>query len=432
MAPGEVTPTAATGKPLLPAFPVLLAGLGAVAAAWLLAAAAPGGALATRAALIVVGLIATGGALALRLPHAGSTTESRLAAAGLWLLGAFSLLVARLALAPAWDSVGLLLGVLMGVAVVGAVLTALPGGWRMLAVSLLIVFHLGGICVAIVNVPSPGGPPPWLASQAWSRVYRPYLTFTNLDNGYHFYSPEPGPCALLWFRVEFADGSSRWRRIPDHDSCRNHLDRRRFGSLAAAVGQTVPVAPQRGEQLAYRRLEAGRAHEPPIPPGDIPLPAQYREPTAHAKMLLASYARYVARTTRRPHPESAAAVTGVKIYRVEFHNPPVKHFEAGRDPLDPTLYAPFYQGDFEPDGRLKPSCLRILRDPSGREVVSVQDPFLYWLIPIVRVPEGAEPPRAVPPTARLDPRRSGPWSGEGRVVNYVNIHAGDKDKEDLP
>jgi hypothetical protein len=423
--------------PLLPPFPVLLVGLGAIAVAWLLAAVLPGAVL-LRAVSLALGVIAVGTALALHLPHAGADVESRLGSAGMWLAAVVTTVVARLALDPAWDSIALLFRVMTLVCVLAAVLTALPAGWRMLAISLLIVFHFAGILIAITLPPPINGTTPWVSAQLWTRIYRPYLTLTNLNNGYHFYSPEPGPCALLWFRVEFADGASCWVRVPKHDECRNHLERRRYGALATSIGQSEPIPPGALQPLIARRLEAGNTHKPPIPPGDSFLPAQYREPGLQGKMLLASYARYVARKTKHP-AEGAAAVTGVKIYYVEYHNPPVEHFQAGRDPLDPTLYAAYYMGEYDVRGELKPECFRVRRDDKGQVVERVQDPFLYWLIPIVRVPSeqaghstSEDIPGMLPGAPRSDKQMPGAWAGEGRIINYVRIHAGDKDEESIP
>jgi hypothetical protein len=419
--------------------PVLMTGLAAVALAWLLGAALPG-ALAIRALLLAAGVLATGIALALQLPCTEKTREGRLLAAGLWLLAAVVTVVARLAMSPSWDSIALLSRVATGVCLLAAAVTALPAGWRMLVVTLLILFHFGGICIAVVNVAPPSGGTPWLATQLWLRVYRPYLTMTNLNNGYHFYAPEPGPCALVFFRVEYADGLSRWVRIPNHPECTCHLERRRYGSLATTLGQIMPMMPQREEELCSRRLEAGRNHEPPIPPvPDMPLPMQYHEAGMQVRLILSSYVRWVAKNT--PHPlDEDVPVTGVKVYRVQYTNPPVEHFQEGRDPLDPTLYAAFYQGDYEPNGTIKESCFKIRRDKQGQVVEITQDPFLWWQIPILRVPsdpnkapQGPDPSIAMPVTKSAR-RTAGPWSGEGKIVNYVYIHAGDKDKaeEALP
>jgi hypothetical protein len=425
---------ASVGKPdapLLPTFPVLLTGLGLTAAAWLLGAALGESAPVLRAALIALGVTATAAGVAAQLPHASQALEGRLGAAGLWLLLTAELTLARYALDPAWDSIALLARFAIVATVLAAVVTALPRPWRRLALSLLILFHFAGIGVAVVNVPPPGGNVPWLASQLWTRVYRPYLTVTNLNNGYHFYAPEPGPCALVWFRVEFADGATRWVRIPDHKAVRSHLERRRYGSLATALGQPAPTPEKALRELTERRMEAGWGHNPPIPPGDMPMQMQYREPMLQGKMLLSSYARFITRTTAHPEGKDVPAVK-VKIYHVEYHNPPVEHFHAGRPPLDPTLYSPFYEGEYDTQGNLTPACFRLRLDAQGREVERWQDPFLYWLIPILRRTDDRPAVQQDPTVPKVEPRGPERWSDEGRVVNFVRIHAGDKDEEAVP
>jgi hypothetical protein len=389
----------------------MLTGLGAIAGAWLLGTAPEDSAPGLRALLIAFGMLAMGTSLALHLPSASWDAAGRRGSARLWLLALAGTIVARLALDPDQDSIAVLFRALTLISGVVAFLTLLPTVWRRLGISLLIVFHFIGLCTAIVIVPAPEGHPPWLAWQLWTRVYHPWLTFTALDN------PQPlgrSPTVLLWFRVEFADGASRWLRLPDPGVSRNQVERRRWAGLAEAVSKTVPLAPMHEEEMIRLREEAGKAHNPPIPMGSIPPAEQYREPVVQAKLLLASYARYVARNTEHPLGRPSP-VTGVKIYRVEYHSPPAQHFAEGREPLDPTLYTAFYQGLYSPQGQLTP------------------DPFLYWLIPIVRVPKDQIGPTSpIPGAVKTDPRKLDPWTPDGRIINYVNIHAGDKDKEDLP
>jgi hypothetical protein len=419
--------------------------MGLVAAAWLLGSALPGALPVVRVSLIMLGLVAVGSAIAAHLPFADSGIESRAGSAGMWMLGVVTLVVAGLALDPAWDSYALLFHVLMLVCVAAAILTVLPPEWRRLAISLIILFHFGGILVAVTVVPPPGGESPWVSAQLWTRIYRPYLTFTNLNNGYHFYAPEPGPCAAVWFRIEFADGSTSWSRIPKHDACHNHVERRRLGALATAIGQAMPFPPPRNpdealvqDTIVNRRMEAGMSHQPPIPPDEgMPLPSQYREPGIEAKMMLASFARHVARTAEHPLG-LASPVVGIKIYRVDCYFPLVEHFQAGRDPLDPTLYQAYYQGEYDRDGVLKGKP-EIIKNAQGNEIGRIIDPYLYWLIPIVRVPD--EPDAAAEPAAlpglpvgapKSEKRTVSRWKGGGRIINYVRIHAGDKDEETTP
>jgi hypothetical protein len=96
--------------------------------------------------------------------------------------------------------------------------------------------------------------------------------------------------------------------------------------------------------------------------------------------MLSCYARHVAQNY--PSAENPdATVEGVKIYRVIHSLLSPSQMAAGFRPDDPTTYAPFYQGDFDRDGRLK----------------NAQDPFLYWLIPIVREPKEGFVPNPLHP-----------------------------------
>jgi hypothetical protein len=209
--------------------------------------------------------------------------------------------------------------------------------------------------------------------------------------------------------------------------------RRRLAALAETLlSETGPLPPGREKALQDGRLKAGKEHRPPIPPADdVPLSEQYREPTATGRLLLASVARHVARTAGHPAGKDVP-VTGVKVYLAEAGTAPAEDFHRGRPPDDPTLYAAYYMGDYTPDGVLKESCLKVVTH-EGRAPEVVQDPFLYWRLPIVRVRQGPPPD---PPAPRKDgerPRRRRPfWTGEGELMSCVLIHAGDGDMEALP
>jgi hypothetical protein len=434
-------------SPLVPPLPILLTAMALVAASWLISAAQPGSLLALRASLLVLGLIAAGAALAVHLRYASDDLEGRFGSAAMWLLATATLFIAWSALDQTWDSLALLLAVFMVVGVAVALVTVLPRRGRRLAISLLILFHFGAVLNAVAVSPPHGGETPWLALQLWTRVYRPYLMFTRLDDAYHYGAPEPGPSTVLYFRLTFADGTPWWTRIPDRD-CRNHVERRRLAALAAATGQAVPLPPPRTaderlyqEHAMKRRREAGASYTPPIPVLDtMPPIEQFREPTIEAKMLLASYVRRVARTAT--HPSGLASpVAAVKVYRVEYYWPPAEHFQAGRSPLDPTLYRAWYQGEYEPDGRLKEN-VEIVRNAKGEQIGRIQDPMLYWLIPIVRVRDASgAAKRPELPGLRQGARKSEmplvrPWSREGKIVNFMRVHAGDNgdivDLESMP
>ncbi|MFQ3592775.1 MAG: hypothetical protein SNJ82_06230, partial [Gemmataceae bacterium] len=159
-----------------------------------------------RALSVASGLITLGAGLYTLLPHFGEDAESRLAAGGLWALAGFGALIASLGFGSSWDSLSLLARFLGAVAILVGLMTAVSDGWRVTLGSLLLLAHFSAIFCAIVVVPPPNGPAPFVAVQTYVRFFHPYLVLTNLNNGYHFYAPEPGPCALLWYRVQWDDG----------------------------------------------------------------------------------------------------------------------------------------------------------------------------------------------------------------------------------
>jgi hypothetical protein len=262
-----------------------------------------------------------------------------------------------------WDSGKMLLVVLSGVAALGALLMLLPCVVRRIVISLMILVHFGGILSAVLSVP----PTPWVSTAAWAYFYKPYLEFFYLNNAYHFYSPEPGPGTLLWFYVKYEDGSGQWYKIPNWEENPVALEYQRRLSLAESINQlapmgTVPV------QVMYSRHRAANELGIYMHP-DVPEYTQWRQPVPFSKRMLETYARFVCRNL--PHPTDASQkVTGVKIYRVIHNILHPRQIAEGMNPEDKTLYYPYYQGEFTPEG--------VLKDP--------EDPLLYWLIPIYRKP----------------------------------------------
>jgi len=379
---------------------------------------------ALRALTLAGGLVTLGAGLYALLPHLSQQGETRLAAGGLWALAGCGAFIASLGFGPSWDSLILLARCLGGVAFLVGLITAVPDVWRVRLGSLLLLLHFSAIFCAIVVVPPPNAPAPFLAVQTYVRFFHPYLVLTNLNNGYHFYAPEPGPCALLWYRVQWDDGASHWGRIPDHPKMANHLERRRYGALATVITQGMPIPPDRLEKLAEARVKVGEEKKIPVDP-NFPLPMQYREPPPMVKLLLSSYARYLAKNT--PHPQGKkAAVSGIKLYSVEYYNPPVEHFKAGREPLEETLYLAYFMGDFYPDGQIKPEIYRAVQQPNGPPLVT-QDAFLYWRIPILKDLETPAPAPGLP-----RPPAPPPWEADGKIRNYVRVHAGDSEEGPLP
>jgi hypothetical protein len=312
--------------------------------------------------LVVVGLIATGGAIAI-WPRSAAILG----------LAALSGLFAYVGLSyderkggMDWDSIRMLVLVLTAVAVLAAVLVCLPRIVRRVVVSLIILFHFGGmICQATSITPCP-----WLSLLLQTYVYRPYVEFLYLTNAYHFYAPEPGPGSMIWFYVRFEgeDRPGTWYKMPLREDYPTAMEYTRRLSFCEGINQTIPPGVMPDAVLDARKY-AGTREEIPLHPG-IALAQQYRKPYPLSKQNLQSYARYIARTVKNPD-DPERKVVSVKIYRVQHNILSAQELNHGIKPDSRTTYYPFFQGEFTPEG----------------ELINPNDPFLYWLIPIL--PRGA-------------------------------------------
>jgi hypothetical protein len=360
--------------------------------------AGPGVQSTARLLLVGIGALVAGSAVSLR--------------PGLWpswaIAAATALLAAVAGLPEHWDSGRLLASVFAGLAVSGAVLVAVPARVRLSVLSLLVVFHFGGILCA-TTLPEPT---PWLVSQVGNRVYMPYLSFVYLRNAYHFYSPEPGPAShlfvLLKYELDEIDPKTgkpkvvhEWQTLPRRDEHYRDplgLTYYRRLSITEMVAGTLPdpYLPNSAEKLSAKRrriaVAVGLGNKEPIPlapPEFEPESLQYRVPLPHVtRYLLPAYARHLAVEYSAP----GRRVVAVKMYRVEHRIVPPSELVRGADPYDPIRYRPYYVGTYDPEGHLT--------DPD--------DPMLYWLVPVMPRPGGAAP---------LDPKGL-------TFDDYLSKHAG--------
>lgn len=322
---------------------------------------------------------------------------------GPWFL-IVSLLAASLLVPRDWDSIVMALRVAACVAFGLVILRALPTRPRRWAISAILLFHFGGIATAVASVPPPSGPAPWITTQLWARVYRPYFQFLYMYNAYHFYSPDPGPSSIFWVCIDYSDGSQQWLHIPDRkEHMKDPLAVAYYRRLSITEFAIQPSGNNTvtGQNLDLRRL-AGTVIGIPSPERIVewlPGVPQYRPPNEHSRRLLSSYAAFIARS--HPHPDGKSPVVGVKIYRVTHAIVPPDQFAAGREATDEQLYFPYFLGDFRADGSLK--------DPA--------DPLLYWLMPIVKMPKAATPVRPSGPAGSV------PGEPGDEMLNCVEIHS---------
>ena len=74
-----------------------------------------------------------------------------------------------------------------------------PGRQRLirLAISFWLVYHVSAIVIAPASV----SPASSLVQSVWL-VFQPYLQLLYLNNGYHFFAPEPAESTLLAYKAE--------------------------------------------------------------------------------------------------------------------------------------------------------------------------------------------------------------------------------------
>jgi hypothetical protein len=300
--------------------------------------------------LLLAGLLAAGASVAIR-PQSPLVLFLAACSAFLFFRGS------------TWDSARMFLVVLTSVALLATVLMLLPRVARRAVVSVLVLLHFGGIVCAVFLVP----PTPWLAELAAAYFYRPYHEFMYLQNAYHFYSPEPGPGLMIWFYARFEDGTLQEYKMPNRAESPLALEYQRRLSLCESLNQQIPVGPI-PDLIRERRRQAGLAYGIYGHPEMLDS-LQYRPPNAYSRRMLSAYAHHVALVVKHPtNPEMKAQ--SVRIYRVVHRILMPKEIQEGERPDADWLSMPYYEGEYDVNGKL----------------LDADDPFLYWLIPILRKP----------------------------------------------
>jgi hypothetical protein len=309
-----------------------------------------------------------------------------------------------------WDTMRLFLRVAVAVNLFAAALTLVSTRLRRITLSILFLIHFAGINTAALSAP----PAPWIIQQIWTRIFRPYLEFAYLNNAYHFYAPEPGPANYIWFRIVYEDPATKredglWYKIPelDEDGRNLHpvaLDYQRFLSLTEGINSQAALPMEKivnfqtgmlednpfwidrqrlGNEAAITIGKPVSKHvRVPYHPG-LYYSQQVKVPSDHAKRLMGSYARFVARKFAvHPDPDKANwKFRSVKIYQVVHWIPKVDWFVSEIPATDPDLYYPFYMGNYDAEGYLK-NVPPGMPNPLPPDLE--RDPYLYWLLPSIR------------------------------------------------
>jgi hypothetical protein len=335
----------------------------------------------------------------------------RIESAALVSLAGLGALAGYAAMRKEWYSGLMFYGALFVLCLGGSLLILLPSLARRVALSLFVLFHFAGMVVCSTSIDPPNAQGPWLSKQLWTWVYRPYLSFLYLTNAYHFYSPDPGPPALLWFAVHYDDGTYTWVKMPERSNSpvgmhyQRHLalPEHAFGALnrlplSAAEIQALKrlgkEPPEDSWENIYLRREQGSTLR--FGPKRLQIPMlldmdalyQYREPNELSKKMIRSVARRAlqlappARDAYGNVKENVRPVT-VKVYRVVHQILTPYELAEGVSPLDKPKHWPYFLGEFDAEGHL----LNVKGRPLDEKTEPhLKDPFLYWYLPILRVP----------------------------------------------
>ena len=365
----------------------LVAGLVLLGSAWVTTQFGERSLVELRIALLVVGLVTTYAALVQRLRRMTWDFPDRLESAAMVSVSIIGAVAGMSAMEPEWTSGRIFFGGLFGLTLVGALLILLPSLARRIALSLIIVFHFGGILTAVTVADQ--ATTPWISNFMMAWVYRPYLHLIFMSNAYRFYSPDPGTSSVLRFAVFYNDGEFRWIEVPKKADCRIGMEYQRMNALpeqsffsyyrfppTEAELQGVPQEerPLHGswDEISRRRqYESPFGYGPnkkPIPlVGDLAPIMQYQQPTDVSQGQIASLARHI---WYMPEAQrEGLTITSVKVYRVKINVLTPYELSKGRKPFDPTKQYSYFLGEFDKEGTL----------------LHPKDPFLYWLLPIVRV-----------------------------------------------
>lgn len=111
--------------------------------------------------------------------------------------------------------------------------------WFRRILGAFLVFHVAAIVVAPASVEPTS--PLWLTG--W-RFVQPYVQLTFLDQGWNFFSPEPGPSTLISYRAHLPDGRVVDERMPSKEVWPRLLYHRHF-MLTSYVG----YQPEDGQEV---------------------------------------------------------------------------------------------------------------------------------------------------------------------------------------
>jgi hypothetical protein len=175
----------------------------------------------------------------------------------------------------------------------------------------LILLHLIAVVIPPLCVEPSGDSKLW---QALATPFWPYIQAADLNHGYRFFGPDPGPSHLIRYHLEMPDGTSRDDIFPNLAEEKPRLLYHRYFMLSEHLN------------TLYDQQARPRPGEAPDMPSDSP---ERREAEQAFRAMVRSYADELLRRT------------GAKSVRMKLieHDPPwPDEFLKGVKLDDPSLY----------------------------------------------------------------------------------------------
>ena len=196
--------------------------------------------------------------------------------------------------------------------------------WARAVTSVLILFHLAAAFFAALVA----SPPVSELSSAVASVVRPYVNAVDLNHGYRFFAPDPGPSHLVRYHLEFADGSKRDGQFPNLEEERPRLLYHRYFMLSEKLFGFYGIVKEIEE----------RAREPQFDPrSGNPQAQQARKQLDKDRQA----ADQLYRAFARSYGNELLRRTGAKrvtLELIEHLTPPPEFVAAGKRLDDPSLY----------------------------------------------------------------------------------------------
>jgi len=211
-----------------------------------------------------------------------------------------------------------------------------PGSWplwsRLLA-GLMLLWHLTAQVLATWT----GAPPVSPLGIQLAEPFRPYITAANLDQGYRFFAPDPGPSHL--FQFEVFDGAGGVVPLDEIVA----LDETRLTGQYPPPGLRVGLFSGMPRLLYHRYFMLTEQILPYLPTPDVPEPDRSAQ-LNRFRAVANSYAQEILR-------RNGGARVRMRYLRHEFPDPnavaELLNSRRTEDPLrDPRSYQELWSGEF--------------------------------------------------------------------------------------